>query len=336
MDHATDLLESVPGCENVVLATDGSMEGILKAMSSRAGVPSIFKKDEMQGFMASVGKKDYLAGMLEGLTKLYDGKTMKRQLSKDSVTVHRPIFIVQAGGTKTKMLGLLNQTHIETGFLPRFLFVTAEGDVDKMKPLGPRTTASKAAEGKLRNELAVLHSVYAGAKPYAVGSQTAMASPQVVAVPSQACWDRYAVLERVLIRAAYDSLDKETYTPMMSRFAMSTLKCAMLLAAARQEPKDDKIVVEAFDLVDALSFTSKWTSSMIEVLQNIGRSVFEDDTQRVYRFVRENDGTPSGVVMRRFKLSAREMHNILETLDGRGMIDIRKAGKAKMLWVVES
>jgi hypothetical protein len=334
MDHATDLIESVPGCQDAVLATDGTIEGIFKAMSHRPGVPSIFKKDEFQGLMSSVAKKDYLAGTLEGLTKLYDGKRQKRQLSKETITINSPVFIIQAGGTKTKLFSMLRPEHVESGFLPRFLFVSAEGNLDQRKPLGPRTDNTKTVQGQLRNELSVLRGVYAEPKPVSIGEQTAMVVPTVVAEPTNACYERYDKLEATLLAAAKDSIDSGLYMPMVQRFATSTLKCAVLLAAARQAPKEDKIIVEDFDLIDALAYTSKWIPHMIELLQNLGRSAFENDVQKVAGYIQEHDGCASGVVMRNYKLSKRELDNILETLEGRGMIDIRRVGKGKFLWMV--
>lgn len=334
MDHATDLLESVPGCEDVVLATDGSMEGLFKALSSRPGIPSIFKRDEVQGFMASVGKKDYMAGMLDNLSKLYDGKMLKRQLSKESITVRKPVFIIQAGGIRTKMLSLLTEEHVESGFLPRFLIVTAESDIKNMKAVGPRLETAKKAESELRNELQVYRDVYVAQRPYSVGTQAAMVSPQITAHPTQACFDRFDKLQRQLQEAALTSVEPPMFTPVVERFSTSTLKCAALLAATRQEPKADKIVIEAYDLVDALFFTAPWLVHMVEVLENLGRSAFENDTQKVYKYIQENDGCVSGEVMTRFRLSAVEMRNIRETLEGRGMVDIRKVGKAVHFWVI--
>lgn len=335
MDRATDLIESVPGCEDTTIATDGSMEGIFKAMAQRPGKPSIFKKDEIQGFMASVGRKDYLAGMLEGLSKMYDGKTMKRQLSKDAITVHRPVFILFGAGIKTKMLSLLAPEHVESGFLPRFLFVTGDADVDKIKPIGPRTEEAKKVEAELRDELIMLRSVYVEPSLYALsGTAHKMEMPTVVAHPTQACWDRYAQVEKVLMKAGHESVDPSLYTPMLARFLMSTLKCATLLAAHRQTPKDDTITVEVSDFVDALAHTTNWIPYVLEILSNLGRTAFEADVQKVYKWITEHEGSPSGAVLRNYKLSARDARNIFETLEGRGMIELRKQGRGHTLWVV--
>ena len=335
MDYATDLVESVPGCEDIVLATDGSMEGIFKAMSQRTGVPSLFKRDEIQGFMSSVGKKDYMAGTLEGLTKLYDGKSLKRQLTKESITVHSPVFLILSAGIKTKMFSVLTKDHVESGFLARFLFVTGSGSVATMKPLGPANERNKSAESELRSELSVLRGLYRDPKPYTVaGGQTAMASPAIEAHPTQAAFDRYHLFMTTIVQAGEDSIEPTTYSPMMLRFAESTLRCAGLLAAARQEPRNDRIVIEVSDVSKAISYTNEWIPSTVELLANLGRTAFEGDVIKTLAYVAANNGCHKGAVMRHFHFSARDMNNILDTLEGRGQLDIRRDAKASVLWAV--
>ena len=334
MDTATDLLEAVPGFEDIVLATDGSYEGIFKSIARQPGKPAIYKMDEIQGFMATTVKKDYMAGMMAGLTKLYDCKNLKRQLSKETITVNDPRLILYGGGIKTKMMSELAAEHVESGFLPRFFFVSAEQNPDGVKGLGPRTEANRKEFDKLLNELTVLKQAYVDYVPVAVGGSTNLVTHHTVAEPTEAAYVRYNEFEQLLLRYGYDSQDPALYTPMLNRFSISTLKCATLLAAQRQEPQYNKIKVEASDIVKAISHTSKWLPYMIELMSNLGNTVFEQDLIKVLKFVTDHQGCPSGAVMRNYKFSAKQMANILDTLEGRGLIDIRTQGKGKLLWTI--
>src|SRR6201999_3023795 len=78
MDLAVDLLMDVD--PDVILATDGSIEGLMQGLSTRPKRPSIFLRDEFSGLLEMMTKWDYYAGMAEVLTKLYDGKMQKRIL----------------------------------------------------------------------------------------------------------------------------------------------------------------------------------------------------------------------------------------------------------------
>src|SRR6266567_3070663 len=111
--------------DTVLMATDGSIEGLMTALQARKGMPSVFLRDEFTGLMQQMTKKDYLAGMPEFFTKLYDGKDQKRLLRKEEIIIRKPRFILFAGGIKSKMTRLLTNEHVDSGFLPRFIIVTA-------------------------------------------------------------------------------------------------------------------------------------------------------------------------------------------------------------------
>src|SRR5690606_15542608 len=115
MDIAIEgLLEHVN--DSALLATDGSIEGLMTALQGRPGKPSIFLRDEFTGLIDQVGRKDYYSGMLESLTKLSDGKNTKRILRSETIEIKEPVFIIYAGGIKSKMLQILRDEHIISGF----------------------------------------------------------------------------------------------------------------------------------------------------------------------------------------------------------------------------
>jgi hypothetical protein len=105
MDIAMDLITEVD--DSIVLATDGSIEGLMGALGSRPGQPSIFLRDEFSGLLESMVKKDHYAGMAEMFTKLYDGKMQKRILRKETIEVRDPVLMMFCGGIKNKICGLL-------------------------------------------------------------------------------------------------------------------------------------------------------------------------------------------------------------------------------------
>src|SRR5690606_32174212 len=115
--------------------------------------PSVFLRDEFSGLLEQMTKKDYMAGMAELLTKLYDGKMQKRILRKETVEVREPILILFAGGIKNKVTRILTHEQVSSGFMPRFIFITAESDISTLKPLGPPTQKTINTGDAIRNEL---------------------------------------------------------------------------------------------------------------------------------------------------------------------------------------
>src|SRR6185503_18286841 len=109
MDIAMDLVMEID--DDVIMATDGSIEGLLTSLSTRPGKPSVFLRDEFSGLLEMITKRDYYAGIPELLTKMYDGKMQKRILRKESIEVRDPVLLVFAGGIKDKITGLLSFEH---------------------------------------------------------------------------------------------------------------------------------------------------------------------------------------------------------------------------------
>ena len=121
MDIAMDLIAEIDS--DAVLATDGSIEGLMTSLQTRPRRPSVFLRDEFTGLLEMIVKRDYYAGMPELFTKLYDGKMMKRVLRKEIIEIKEPCLIVFAGGIKSRITQLLKVEHVSSGFMPRFVYM---------------------------------------------------------------------------------------------------------------------------------------------------------------------------------------------------------------------
>lgn len=336
MDHAMELLGEID--EDYLLATDGSVEGLLTALSTRYRKPSIFLRDEFTGLMDSMVKKDYMAGMLETLTKLYDAKTLKRVLRKETMTVADPILLIFAGGIKNRMEMILQEEHVTSGFLPRFLIISAESDVGAIRPLGPRSYENLETRQAIRQELARLKNIYSDEAPTLnVGGATVMATPDIFAKPTQEAWDRYNQIEYSIVSAGVKTARPDIYTPIFDRFAKSLLKMAVLIAATRQEPSpDNTIVVEEMDVARAAKFGNKWIHYMLELIRNLGHSTMERTLDRITHLVRNNPGIPRSSLMRNMRLQSYEVDAFVKTLVQRETLREERVGKGMVYYVEET
>jgi hypothetical protein len=85
------LAELDPDC---LLATSGSVEGVLSGLADRPKKTSMYFRDEVAGFFSEIQKKDYLSGMAEALAHLYDCPAIDhRRLRKETITIVSPVFI---------------------------------------------------------------------------------------------------------------------------------------------------------------------------------------------------------------------------------------------------
>jgi hypothetical protein len=313
----------------IVVATDGSVEGVLSALASRPSQVSVFYKDEISGFIDSINRKDYLAGMPETLTQLYDvPEFFTRRLRKETITITNPVFIFFGGGIRDKMYGLLNDEHILSGFLPRFLIVGGDADLAKIRPTGPLAPDLFDKRTELRHKFIAMHTLYnQDAKIEIPDANTSFSIPTITEVTlTDDAWTLFQTIEMQLAKEASESGSSMVAQPTFGRLAWSCFKMAMLFAAARQEPIDGKITTGVEDIRAAAFYIQKWGKHTIDLIQNVGRSANQRLVARVYEHIRRRPGCTRSELSRYYHLQKRELDIILDTLLDRGQIIVKKVG----------
>lgn len=327
MDIAMDLLMEVD--PDAMLATDGSIEGMLEGLRSRPGRPSVFLRDEFTGLMEMVVKRDYYAGMLETLTKLYDGKRMKRILKRETIELTEPVLIMFAGGIKTKMNELVRTEHVTSGFIPRFLFITAEGDLTKMSPLGPPREIDSSRKDDLLLWMNNMNGHFWQHNKRKIAGKLRMTQSEFEVKLTPEAWNRYNEFEHKMMQDALNSDEAQNLTPTFARMAISGLKCAVLLAASESLDNDSaSVVVEIEHLLRAFYFIEKWREHTMYVISNLNMSqnerVLQNVLAEIYRHPTNN--SRSGI-MKKFQLSSAKMDAMIRTLEERGHIKAKRTGK---------
>ena len=333
MKTAMDIIRDVD--PEVVLATDGSIEGMMQALSLRPNKPSIFYRDEFSGFMEIVTKKDYMAGMLESLTKLYDGEHLRRVLAKSTIDVRDPVMLVFGGGIKNKLMALMNEKHVTSGFIPRFLVVSAESDITKMKPLARRGVVDQTRRDEFVKYLGDLKNKYHSERAVVIAGTTKLEMQHIFCDITDEALDFYNQCEVTLVTLGFKSADKDIYMPVMDRMSKNMLKMSMLIAATRQEPNAEfQIVIELDDVKVAALYIQRWAPHMIQLLQNLGMNSTEQALQKVLESVVKFPGINRGVIMRNRGIQAWEMDNIERTLIQRNQLSVRKQGKGMLYYPI--
>lgn len=335
MDMAVDLLSEID--PEAVMATDGTLEGLMTILSGRPKKPSVFLRDEFSGLLDSMIRKDYMAGMPEMLTKLYDGKMMKRVLKRESFEVHDPRLIMFTGGIKTKVTQILTMEHVASGFMPRFIFITAESDITRIKPIGPPTDIDMGDRDKLLDELTKIKEHYQGFEPMKIGDQElTLAMPKEhKAVLSKEAWLRYNQLEMKLTQYGMDSEMPDAMTAVGGRLANSILKAAVLMSASRQFNAKTTVYVTEDDILRAIKYGEAWRTYADEVISNVGITGDERLIGKIEAFIRQRGtiGVNRSTLLRTFKLTARQGRELLDTMVQRNIID-QKANGRNMIYYV--
>ena len=318
--------------DDVVLATDGSIEGLLTGLSMRPGRPSIFLRDEFSGLLEMIAKRDYYAGMAEMLTKLYDGKVQKRMLRKEIIEVRDPRLIVFAGGIRNKITGLLTTEHVSSGFMPRFIFITAESDVSKVRPLGPPTEVNLGERDSILAEMVQLSQRYAIKQTVTIkGINATVEQPRTFnANLTPQAWARFNKLEADMMDSALQSERPDIMTPTYDRLCKSTLKAAVLIAATRVT---DDVIVEESDLCHAMFYLEDWRKHTVLIINNVGKGENEREFDKVLRAVQRTDGINRSTLMQNYHLQARQADNIFTTLEQRGLITRARVGRSERIFL---
>lgn len=315
--------------EDALMATDASIEGLLTELQNRSGRASVFWRDEFSGLLESMKKRDYQSGMMEMLAKLYDGERQRRILRKETIDVRDPRFILFAGGIKSRILELFGTEHIVSGFIPRFIFISADADRDRYRPLGPSTAGQETISAELANELSELRGHYNTTQTITIGTQQVESQQKFVANLTPEAWDRYNQLEQMLVFAGDDSDIPELITPTLDRLCKSALKAAVLIAASRQ--RSPTVTVEICDMLRAISYLDIWKDYSIDVVTNAGKSFSEKTIDRALHLVRRGNATRASI-MNAMRLSSRDANLLIETMEQRGLVSVAKQDRGQRLY----
>lgn len=315
--------------EGAEMATEASPEGILMGLRDRPGQAAIFHKDEFTGLLDAIAHKDYMAGFGEQLTKLYDGDDVKRLLRKETIHVKDPRFIIFAGGIKDRTQMILTQEHVMSGFIPRFIFITAEGDPANLRPTGPPEQDRDVEERELLyNELQDMHAHYTMPKPLIQnGKIIGTMAAEYAATLTQEAWARFNVFEEQMRDTAL-STGLPHLVPVHERLSTSTLKAAVLLAASRK--RDDGLVVEEIDILHAIYYARHWREYASEIVNGIGKSHDERLIDRIMDFVRVSEsGVSRAELMNLFLLDMKRADLIFGTMIQRNLVFAMEVGGQK-------
>lgn len=336
MSMAMSILSEVD--HDIILASDGTVEGILTGLSERPHRPSVFFRDEITGFFDAVHRKDYLAGITETFTHLYDvPKIYPRRLRKETITIKSPVFIFFGGGIRDKLYSILTDESVLSGFIPRFLVVSGESDLSRIRRTGPSTPDVLSARDALHRRVADLYERYNRSSTMRVLGQEIEMPATTFATLTDDAWQRYGDIEQLMVEAAHGSAISTVALPTFERLSRSLLKMSMLLAAVDNEAPIDKphdLIVTDKHVSRAAIYIQKWGNYTIDLVMATGKGANERRLDAVLNTITRHPDILRGQVMRLHSLSSREMTEIQNTLEDRGYITSEKAGRGYKLRAV--
>jgi hypothetical protein len=310
-----------PVAEDCLLATDGTMEGLLTELSLREGRTSVFVRDEFTGLLAGAKKKDYMSDFLAQMCALYDGKASKRRLSKTTIEVKSPIMPLFAGGVESRMLELLTHEDVTSGFVPRFIPIFGQTDVTRLTLIGPPRSDAGKTKATLIDELRTIQSTYTLPPTVFRLAGQHIGSPKEpnlveVGLADQA-WTRLQKAQRYLIAVADNHDARDLLLPCTERLVVNVLKVAALIAASRLRPVEGgQMLVQYEDMMLSLYMARSWLDNLLRVVSRVGKDPQDQLTSKVLDTILRagEGGITKGSVMRTHRLSARDAEEVFNTL----------------------
>src|SRR5215831_10368230 len=331
MRMVTDFLVNMD--HELLAANEGTSEGLLQALSERPNKASIFFKDEVSMLFDGMSRKDYMAGMQETLTALYDSPPYyKKKLANRSITIEQPSFIFLAGGVTDRIYASVSESFVLSGFLPRFLISLGEEDEDRYRTLGPPTDRGTSLRPAIFHKFADIFEVYSSEVETKIAGQKVLMPPRYIAKLTPEAWAKNGEYERKLNKAAKSSPIRGLALPTFERLSRSIVKMAVVLACMRQKPVQGIVTVEEGDIINAAWYAQKWGEDAIILMVNAGKGTHEKFLDKVCEFIEENPGVLRSVIMRRFHLDSKVMTAVIITLEERGMIRKERRGAGFAFW----
>lgn len=269
--------------KSIIIGSDATSEGLVKTLAERDGLVSLLHRDEFHGWIKEMYTKNYLSGLQEVLTDLYDGLVPKSiRATKDSGNDKdaTTIFNMMMMGTPKEVSSALNTSNFSSGFLPRYVWAVAEtpewkpedehvdltmDDEDEEQPIDEQAM-------KFRNDFELARRAWNSTKP-----KRMRISPE-----ANERWNQWKVDSKRHIMGMHN---EDILNPGRDRMSWSVIKSAALLAI-----HDRSDTVQMKHLLPVLAQSELWMFDLIKMANSIASSDFEDRSNKIEMMVAQAGG----------------------------------------------
>lgn len=136
--------------DQLTAPNDFTPQRFVAILAEHDGQPLVFARDEFSGFLDALNKLDFMAGLKEQLCDIYDGRRFRREKmvreghpDQWKYDVKNPFLSIVAGTTLERFVEVARIEDIHSGFLPRWIFVTATGPPGDYQPIGEFSEAMR-------------------------------------------------------------------------------------------------------------------------------------------------------------------------------------------------
>ncbi|QIK64566.1 DUF3987 domain-containing protein [Leucobacter viscericola] len=264
---------------------DPSPSALGAKLIERDGKATLFNKDEAHGQIAEMKKKDYLAGLSQALTLLYDGEVPKmlRTTNKEvSDKRARTYFSIHYMGTFEGVTDVLEPSDWESGFLPRFVW--AIGDEHQRTREAMRPRIRQPGRGREIDPRAMQKQWAAQFRSTA--NRIAPSGEPAEMEIDDFLIERFVTCQERMYELADEQPEmKERLYPSVKRMSDAILKAACLVALS-----EGRRVLEETDLLLAIEQGEEWFGNLLHLVTATDSSPFVRSVAKLEKVIRSAGG----------------------------------------------
>jgi hypothetical protein len=306
VDKTEELIDSISPDYRAKMPDEFSPEAMIEHLDS---CPKAFMiKDEAAGFL-SLMQKEYMRGTKDTLMKLYDGKSIHRELrtsrrkaDKTDFHVENPYLTMLLATTPNAFAANTSLLDITSGWLPRFLHFYPNATKKRWMPLEEGAVETSSLESVCQERLSHI------AEELCYQEEPTQMHLSERAAGCYIDWQHQRETE--IVRSGDDQRAQ-----FYSRLAVYVLKMAMLFTIGRTDYRDG-MEISKEHIVEATRLVDEYFMPMaIAVCDMVGREADRNLQDRIIAILTSRGGKlAKRDLMRATHVKKRDMDDALEAL----------------------
>jgi len=266
------------------IGSDATPEGLTAVLAERDKQTSLLHRDEVQGMFKDFINKTYMASAAERFTELYDGHvpvTIRSSKGKAQTERAETNFIMYLMGITSKTADVLTTEYFRSGFLARFIYVTA--------PTPPRTKESEDIQQADEYEVVVRDDVLETmiknlSDSVMFWQKKGGQASRPIRLTTEAL-ERFNRFKWEMGNWSENHPEKDSIEPSRQRLALSIWKCAVLLAM--QERSEE---VTEQHMITAIYYSEEWFWNLVQMAGAISASEWQRDVDKLEALIIDKGG----------------------------------------------
>lgn len=271
------------------IGSNVTAEALVKHLSGRDKLTSLFHRDEVQGMFKEFVTKTYMAAAADQFTELYDGHVPVMIRATGATSSVKAVqseraetnFIMYLMGITSKVAEILTVDYFRSGFLARFIYVIADTP--------ERTYESEAIEQSAEQEVvkqdeemeSIVRSIYDSTLYWQKKGGT---FPRPVRMTDEAL-ARFNSFKWDTGTYSKGHPNEDSIEPSRQRLALSIWKCAVLLA---MYDKSDEVQVK--HVLIAIHYAEQWFTNLIRMAGAISASEWQREVDELESLLTSKGG----------------------------------------------